>query len=113
MSAEQEIHSALGELVSLAEEVVFKPGCASPIYQDRLDKVIAELVAIVTAKPSRRPFCDCGKVLSICLRRLLVARQGGQADKVLNFESAVGFFLPFVKRDALDAMVWLREQSQS
>lgn len=110
MTEERSIHLALGDLVKLAEEAITRPAIAVQAYEERLDKIVGELVAICTAKPSRKPFVECAKCLSISLRKLFRARASFDAAKVISFESAVGFFTAFVRADVIEAMHWEREQ---
>jgi hypothetical protein len=108
----REIHKPLGDLVTLAEEAIMRSAQLPSAMDARLDKIVAELTTICTAKPSRKQFVDCAKVLSICLRKLFLARQSLDSPRVTNFESSVGHFLPFVRNDIFEAMHWEREQAQ-
>lgn len=110
MSSLQPIHNVLGELVKLAEDAVCRPALPLRDCEDRQDRIVAELVAICTAMPSRKALVGNAKIMSICLRKLYAARAAGEAHKVLPQESAVGFFLPYLRLDVFEALAWEREQ---
>jgi len=107
---QREIHQPLGDLVALGTECITKLS-ASKDHEAQLDRITAELMAICTAKPSRKRFVDCAKILSIYLRLLFLARAAGEAARVTGFESGVGQVLPLVRQDVYEAMAWEREQA--